>query len=72
MALPVDSNAVTILPTDVASDLVAAGHVARLPYRLTWNLPPVTFFTLKQSTADPAITALRQELSGTAQLMKRK
>jgi DNA-binding transcriptional LysR family regulator len=68
-ALRVDANAVTILPLDVAADFVAAGHCALLPYRLTWSLPPVTFFTLKQAVAEPAMTALRDALSHTAQQM---
>jgi DNA-binding transcriptional LysR family regulator len=71
-ALRVDTNAVTILPTDVAADFVAAGHAARLPYRLTWNLPPVTFFSLQQPVPDPAIAALRQGLARTAQLMQKR
>jgi DNA-binding transcriptional LysR family regulator len=69
--LRVDSNAVTILPTDVAADFVDAGHGARLPYELSWSLPPVTFFTLRQSVADPAMTALRDALSRTAAQMRK-
>jgi DNA-binding transcriptional LysR family regulator len=71
-ALRVDSNAVTILPMDVANDFVAAGHCARLPYRLAWSLPPVTFFILKQAVPDPTMTALRDALSRTAQQMQKQ
>lgn len=71
-ALRVDTNAVTILPTDIAADFVAAGHGARLPYELTWSLPPVTFFTLRQAVADPAMTMLLDALSRTAGLMQKQ
>ncbi|MBU1360886.1 MAG: LysR family transcriptional regulator [Gammaproteobacteria bacterium] len=71
-ALRVDPNAVTILPTDVAADFVAAGHGARLPYKLNWNLPPVTFLTLRQTVADPVMTMLLDALTRTARQMQQQ
>ena len=68
--LRMDANAVTILPTDVASDFVNGGFGAVLPYKLAWNLPPVSFFTLKQPVTEPAVTALHGALLQTVALMR--
>lgn len=49
------SNAITILPREIAAEMAQGGHCAALPYTLGWSLPPVTFFTLKALADHPAI-----------------
>lgn len=62
--LRVQPNAVTILPRDVAAELEAGGECATLPYRLSWDLPPVSFFVARQmaehSTVRSLIAAIRE------------
>ena len=53
-----EPNGVTILARDVAADLVLGGVCAVLPYRLSWNLPPVSFFVLRHMVAHPTVRAL--------------
>ena len=49
-----------------------AGHWAALPYRLSWNLPPVSFFTLKELEGQPMVQSLRAVVVETARKMQRK
>ena len=53
-----ESNAVTILARDVAAELVLGGVCAVLPYKLTWNLPPVSFFVPRHMVQHPTVRAL--------------
>jgi hypothetical protein len=53
-----ESNAVTILPRDVAAELVLGGVCAVLPYKLTWNLPPVSFFVPQHMVQHPTVSTL--------------
>ena len=46
-----ETNAVTILGRDLVAELGASCAV--LPYRLTWNLPPVTFFMARGAVEQP-------------------
>ena len=51
-------NGVTLLAKDIAADLVQRGECAALPYKLTWNLPPVSFFVTRHLAANPTIRSL--------------
>lgn len=51
-------NGVTLLAKDIAADLVQRGECAALPYKLTWNLPPVSFFVTRHLAAHPTIRSL--------------
>ncbi|MCU0922486.1 MAG: LysR substrate-binding domain-containing protein [Burkholderiaceae bacterium] len=63
-------NGVTILPKDLAADLVQRGECAALPYKLTWNLPPVSFFVSRHMASHPTVrslaTAIRKAANSTA------
>jgi DNA-binding transcriptional LysR family regulator len=56
--LRVQPNAVTILARDVAAELEAGGACASLHYRLSWDLPPVSFFVARQMAEHPTVRAL--------------
>ncbi|KAI1690947.1 HTH-type transcriptional regulator GbpR [Ditylenchus destructor] len=58
-ALRQEPNAITIFARDVVAGMEGAGHLAALPHRLSWNLPPVSFFTLKELEAHPTVQSLR-------------
>ena len=66
-----EPNAITIFARDVLAGMEHTGHSAALPYRLSWNLPPVSFFTLKELEAHPTVQSLRGALVETALRMKR-
>ena len=51
-------NGVTILAKDIVADLVQRGDCAALPYKLSWNLPPVSFFVSRHMALHPTIRAL--------------
>ena len=53
-----EPNGITILASDVASDLTLNGVCAVLPYKLSWNLPPVSFFVQRNMINHPAVNAL--------------
>lgn len=69
-------NSVTILSRDIVVDLVQRGACAALPYRLSWNLPPVSFFVAKHMAAHPTIRSLvlavRQAATMTATAARRR
>lgn len=44
-AVALSENAVSIMPADVAEELVRIAGVAIVPYAFDWTLPPVTLFT---------------------------
>ena len=51
-------NGVTILAKDIVADLVQRGGCAALPYQLSWNLPPVSFFVSRHMAAHPTVRSL--------------
>lgn len=51
-------NGVTILAKDIVEDLVQRGDCAALPYKLTWNLPPVSFFVSSHMAQHPTVRSL--------------
>ena len=51
-------NGVTILAKDIVADLVQRGECAALPYKLSWNLPPVSFFVSRPMALHPTIRSL--------------
>jgi len=63
-------NGVTILAKDIVADLVQRGECAALPYTLSWNLPPVSFFVSRHMAQHPTIrslaTAIRQAANAPA------
>ncbi|MBS0452763.1 MAG: LysR family transcriptional regulator [Proteobacteria bacterium] len=69
MVLRQEPNAITIFARDVLADIEGAGHWAALPYRLSWNLPPVSFFMLKDLEPHPTVQSLRRVVVETAQRM---
>lgn len=70
MVLRQEPNAITIFARDVVAEMERAGHWAALPYRLSWNLPPVSFFTLKELEGHPTVQSLRGVVVETARRMK--
>jgi len=72
MVLRTEPNAIAILARDVVEELEQGGHCAALPYRLSWNLPPVSFFTLQSLAGHPTVSSLREVVKDTARAMQRK
>ncbi|MBB3181731.1 LysR family transcriptional regulator [Variovorax sp. Sphag1AA] len=70
MVLRQEPNAITIFARDVVAEMERSGHWAALPYRLSWNLPPVSFFTLKELEGHPTVQSLRSVVVETARRMK--
>ena len=56
--LRTEPNAVTIIARDVAAEMAAGGGCETLRYRLSWNLPPVAFFSSRQMAQQPAVRSL--------------
>lgn len=67
-----EPNAVAILSRDIVTEMERSKHFAALPYRLSWNLPPVSFFTLEQLVAHPMVASLRKVVADTARQMQAK
>jgi DNA-binding transcriptional LysR family regulator len=63
-------NGVTILAKDIVADLVQRAECAALPYKLSWNLPPVSFFVSRHLASHPTVrslaTAIREAASSSA------
>ncbi|MDQ7956368.1 MAG: LysR family transcriptional regulator [Rhodocyclaceae bacterium] len=72
MVLRQEPNAITIFARDVMQEMERASGWAALPYRLNWNLPPVSFFTLKELDGHPTVQALREVVVATARRMKHR
>ena len=70
--LRTEPNAIAILARDVVMEMEQAGHLAALPHRLSWSLPPVSFFTLKELAGHPMVQSLRAAVGETARGMQRK
>jgi DNA-binding transcriptional LysR family regulator len=68
--LRTEPNAIAIMPRDVVAEMQNAGQWAALPYRLNWNLPPVSFFTTKQLEEHPTVSALRKVVAASAREMQ--
>ncbi|VWX61783.1 LysR family transcriptional regulator [Burkholderiales bacterium 8X] len=60
-------NGVTILAKDLVEDLVQRGDCAALPYKLSWNLPPVSLFVSRHMSNDPTIRSLATAIRLAAQ-----
>ncbi|MEJ8848506.1 LysR family transcriptional regulator [Variovorax rhizosphaerae] len=72
MVLRTEPNAVSILARDVVAEMARSGHCAALPYRMSWNLPPVSFFTLKELEAHPTVQSLRAAVGEVARALQRE
>lgn len=70
MVLRQEPNAITIFARDVVAEMERAGHWAALPYKLSWNLPPVSFFTTRELEEHPTVQSLRGVVVETALRMK--
>lgn len=46
-------QAISIVPADIANELVRVAGVAIVPYTLGWQLPPIALFTRRDSRAHP-------------------
>lgn len=46
-------QAISIVPADIANELVRVAGVAIVPYSLGWQLPPIALFTRRDSRAHP-------------------
>ena len=71
-------EAVSIVPADIAEELVRIAGVAIVPYSLVWTLPPIALFTRAADSRSPArdllVEALREvcrETYGDAQRVSR-
>ena len=62
-----EANAVTILARDVAAELAAGGGCAALPYELSWNLPPISFFVAPSIAQLATVRSLAASLRSAAQ-----
>lgn len=62
-------NAIAIMARDVVAEMEAAGHWGALPHRLSWDLPPVSFFTTKQLEGHTMVEELRTVVRQAAQSM---
>lgn len=61
-----EPNAVTILARDVAAELSRSGVAAALPYELSWNLPPVSFFVSQSIAQQPTVRSLAAAIRSAA------
>jgi DNA-binding transcriptional LysR family regulator len=69
--LKAEPNAISILPRDVVMEMEERGGWAALPYRLNWNLPPVSFFTLTELREHATVKSLKEVVVRTARGMGR-
>ncbi len=60
-------NAVTILARDLGTELSATGACAVLPYRLSWDLPPVSVFVARQMAGHATVLRLTAAIRQAAQ-----
>ena len=68
--LRTEPNAISILARDVVAEMEAAGHWRGLPHRLSWNLPPVSFFTTTLLEGHAMVKALRDVVGAAAREMQ--
>lgn len=57
-----NDQAISIVPADVAEELVRIAGVAIVPYSLSWTLPPITLFTRARDPRRPAYALLAKAL----------
>lgn len=57
-------SAISIVPADIAEELVRVAGVAIIPYSFAWSLPPVALFTRAQGTARAAERQFAEALRG--------
>ena len=63
-------RAVSLLPADIAEELVRIAGVAIVPWSLTWTLPPVAMFTRRENPREThrlftqALRAQYQSMTG--------
>jgi DNA-binding transcriptional LysR family regulator len=67
-----EPNAIAILARDVVTEMERGGRFAALPYRLNWNLPPVSFFTSEQLVEHPIVASLRKTVAEAAKEMQKQ
>lgn len=65
-----EPNAIAIVARDAVTEMERSGHFAALPYRLNWNLPPVSFFTLERLAEHPMVASLRKVVTEAARKMQ--
>jgi DNA-binding transcriptional LysR family regulator len=65
-----EPNAIAIVARDVVSEMERSGHFAALPYRLNWNLPPVSFFALERLAGHPMVVSLKKVVTEVAREMQ--
>ena len=74
--LRLEPSSITILARDVVDEMSLSGHIAALPQKLTWNLPPVSFFVARPLARHPTLrsltAAIRQAAAGGAGARGRK
>jgi len=71
-ALRDEPNAISILSRDVVDDMEAKGHWRALPYRLGWNLPPVSFLTTSAMQGSLMVRELKEVAVKAAGEMKKQ
>ncbi len=57
-----NDQAISIVPADVAEELVRIAGVAIVPYSLNWSLSPIALFTRKRDPRRPAYALLARAL----------
>nr|WKF56995.1 HTH-type transcriptional regulator GbpR [Paraburkholderia busanensis] len=57
-------NAVSIVPADIAEELVRIAGVAVVPYSFQWTLPPIAVFTHAQRPRPEALSLFIESLQG--------
>ena len=60
-------NAVTILARDVVAEM--GSRCAALPYRLSWNLPPVSFFVARHLQQQRTVQSLQAAVAEAARVL---
>lgn len=56
--LSLEPNSISILASDVVTDMTQRGSCAALPYRISLNLPPVSLFAARHMVAHPMMQSL--------------
>ena len=57
-------RAISLLPADIAEELVRVAGVAIIPYTFAWNLPPIALFTRAQGAPRAALRLFAEALRG--------
>ncbi|RYF56166.1 MAG: LysR family transcriptional regulator, partial [Comamonadaceae bacterium] len=59
-------RAVSIVPADIAQELVRIAGVAIVPHRFGWTLPPITLFQRQRDAQHAEVALLVQALRDAA------